>query len=387
MHDHSQEPGFTRRGRYEAGRRVTLVSVTTNLSLTITQVVIGVLGNSQALVADAMHTLSDLVGDMMVLFALMHGRKEADEDHPYGHARIETAVTMLLGVILFAVGIGIAVRAGINLTTATTFVVPSTLAFWTAMLTLGAKEGMYHYTIRVARRFQSDMLRASAWHHRSDALSSLIVAAGIGGSLFGFGYLDSVAALIIALMIIKVGVELAWQAAKELVDTGLSLQDVEAIRATILAVGGVQALHELRTRRLGGRAIVDVHIIVDDRLSVTEGHQISDVVRSRVTGEHPLVSDAMVHIDTEEDIHGPACPDLPLRDEALQRLARLFRDIPEGKWIERTTLHYRDSRINLELLLPLATVSGPQQAETLRETFQRALGADTVFGDVRLLFR
>lgn len=385
-HSHSVVPDFTGNERYAASRRVTLVSVTTNLVLTVAQIIIGIIGNSQALVADAIHTLSDLVGDMMVLFALAHGRRAADADHPYGHARIETAVTMLLGIILFAVGSGIAVRAGYNLATATSFVVPSALTFWMAMLTLAGKEGLYHFTMRVARRYQSNMLRASAWHHRSDALSSLIVAAGIGGSLVGFGYLDSVAALIIAVMIIKVGIELAWQAAKELVDTGLDPAEVDAIRATILGVNGVRALHELRTRRLGGRATVDVHIIVDDRLSVSEGHQISDAVRLAVVTNHPEVADAMVHIDTEEDIHGSSCPDLPLRDEALRRFAALVRGVPEAARIERTTLHYRDGRINLELFLPLAMVSGPDHARQLRTSLQRALDSDSAFGQVELFF-
>ncbi|MBI3547124.1 MAG: cation transporter, partial [Gammaproteobacteria bacterium] len=250
--------------RYAASRRVTLVSVAWNLVLTVAQVIVGFIGHSQALIADGMHTLSDLFTDLMVLFALKHGHKDADEDHPYGHARIETAVTMILGLTLLAVGVGIAINAGMRLFSAQTFVIPSATTLGVAMITLAAKEGLYRYTMATANRFDSNMLRANAWHHRSDALSSLIVAAGIGGSLLGFRSLDSVAALVVALMIAKVGVELAWKSVRELVDTGLETKELDSIRRTILSVSGVKALHFLRTRHVGEQALADVHIIVND---------------------------------------------------------------------------------------------------------------------------
>jgi len=372
--------------RYAASKRVTLMGAGANLVLTAAQVVIGLVGNSQALVADGMHTLSDLVTDLMVLFALKHGRKAADTEHPYGHARIETAVTMLLGVVLFAVGIGIAARAGINLATAQAFVPPAALALWTAVFTLAAKEAMYRYTMRVAVRHNSNMLRANAWHHRSDAVSSLIVVFGIGGSLFGFGYMDSIAAVVVALMVVKIGAALSWQAAKELVDTGLAPKDVETIRRTILSVSGVKALHMLRTRRLGEQALVDVHVLVDERLSVSEGHQISETVRARLMRDIGQVADALVHIDTEEDIQGPSCAGLPLRDEALKRLEHHFRRIPEAQQIDRATLHYLNGRIEVELLLPLAAVSGSEQARKLTEAFNQAVRDDRQFGQIKIMY-
>ena len=372
--------------RYQASRRVTFVSIVWNLVLTVAQILIGIVGNSQALVADGVHTLSDLATDFMVLYALKHGKKTADAEHPYGHARIETAVTMILGIILFAVGVGIAVSAGIRLSEAQTFVIPSAMTLWVAVITLFAKEGLYRYTMVTANRYDSNMLRANAWHHRSDALSSLIVAAGIGGSLLGFGYLDAVAAIIVALMVAKVGVGLAWQSLRELIDTGLSTEDLGAIRRTILAVNGVQALHLLRTRRVGGQALVDVHIIVDDRLSVSEGHQISETARTRLMHKHAGIADVMVHIDIEEDIQGPACADLPLRDEVLARLARYFQDIPEARAVEHTLLHYRDGRIDIELLLPFDTVADTAAARRLVARFVEVVRADGEFGKVDVRF-
>ncbi len=364
--------------RYAASRRVTFVSIAWNLILTVAQVIIGLIGHSQALVADGMHTLSDLIADFMVLFALKHGHKAADEDHPYGHARIETAVTMILGLVLVAVGVGITVNAGIRLYTASAFVTPSVMTLLVAIITLIAKEALYRYTMVTANRYDSNMLRANAWHHRSDALSSLIVAAGIGGSIIGFAYLDSAAAIVVALMVVKIGIGLSWQALRELVDTGLAAEDLGAIRQTILAVNGVKALHLLRTRRVGGEALVDVHILVDDRLSVSEAHQISETVRAKLIKDIAPVADVMVHIDPEEDMVGTSCADMPLRDEMLQRLERYFAGIPQAKRIERITLHYLNGSIDAELLLPLASVADGREAENLKRQFTAAASVDPV---------
>ncbi|WP_372523123.1 cation diffusion facilitator family transporter [Sulfuricaulis sp.] len=368
--------------RYGASRRVTLVSVVWNFVLTVAQIIIGFVGHSQALVADGLHTLSDLVTDFMVLFALKHGKKAADEEHPYGHARIETAVTMILGIMLVVVGAGIAISAGMRLSSAQTFVVPSAMTLWVAVITLGAKEGLYRYTMVVADRFDSNMLRANAWHHRSDALSSLIVAAGIGGSLLGFGYLDSVAALIVALMVVKVGGELAWQSLRELVDTGLATEDLESIRHVIFSISGVKALHLLRTRRVGEQALADVHIIVDGHLSVSEGHQISEMVRAKLIREIAPLADVMVHIDTEEDVNVASCADLPLRDEIQKRLNNYFRDIPEARLIEHMTLHYLNGRVDIELLLPQDAVTHSTTARQLAQQLAAAVRNDRDIGKV-----
>lgn len=372
--------------RYGASRRVTLVSVVWNLILTVAQIVIGFVGHSQALVADGLHTLSDFITDFMVLFALKHGRKDADQEHPYGHARIETAVTMILGIMLVVVGAGIAISAGMRLASAQTFVIPSAMTLWIAVITLGAKEGLYRYTMVVADRFDSNMLRANAWHHRSDALSSLIVAAGIGGSLLGFGYLDSVAALIVALMVVKVGGELAWQSLRELVDTGLAAEDLESIRRVILSISGVKALHLLRTRRVGEQALADVHIIVDGHLSVSEGHQISEMVRAKLIREIAPLADVMVHIDTEEDVNVPSGAGLPLRDELQERLNNYFRDIPEARLIEHMTLHYLNGRIDIELLLPQDAVTHSTTARQLAQRFAAAVRNDRDIGNVAVHF-
>ncbi|MDH3310804.1 MAG: cation diffusion facilitator family transporter [Gammaproteobacteria bacterium] len=372
--------------RYTASMSVALVNISANFILSTAQVIIGLLGHSQALVADGLHTLSDMFADLLVIFALKHGRKGADEEHPYGHERIETAVTMILGIVLIGVAIGIGVRAGLKLTTPEELLIPSMLTLWTALGTLAAKEIMYRYTIITANRFDSNMLRASAWHHRSDALSSLIVAVGIGGSLMGFKYLDAIAAIVVAAMILKVGIDLSWRSLRELVDTGLGRKDLESIRRAILSISGVKALHLLRTRRLGGQALADVHIIVDDHLSVSEGHQISEAVRAKLINEITPMTDVMVHIDTEEDVEGRSCEGLPLRDEALKRLDGYFREIPEARKIEHVTLHYLDGHIDVEILLPLSLASSDTATHELRRRFSDAVQGDKDIGSVNIYF-
>lgn len=375
-HSHSHAIDASDPERYAASRRVTWVSVFTNLVLTVVQFVIGVLGNSQALVADSIHTLSDLISDFMVLFALFHSKKAADAEHPYGHERIETVTTLLLGIMLFAVGVGIIVRAGLRVLDPETLPVPDLITLWAALFTLVAKEALFRYLMHTANRFDSNMLRANAWHSRSDAVSSLVVVAGIGGSLIGFAYLDAVAAVVVAIMISKVAFDLGWPAIGELVDTGLDKKQLQHIRRVILDVDGVRELHLLRTRRTGGRALVDVHIIVDEDISVSEGHYISETVRARLVSEIGVVMDALVHIDPEDDTQA-VIPvyDLPSRATVLAQLKTCFKDIDAATHIEQVTLHYFGGRLRVEVLLPLTVLSAPADGADLATRFRRAATA------------
>lgn len=373
--------------RYRASRRVTWTSVVLNVVLTVAQIIVGVIGQSQALVADGVHTLSDLITDAMVLFAIKHSAKQADDEHPYGHGRIETAVTLALGIMLGAVAAGIAWRAlGRLLFNPSPFVTPSMMTLWIALLTLVIKEGLYRYTVRTATRYASPMLRANAWHHRSDAISSLIVVFGIGGAQFGLGYLDAVAAVLVSVMIGKISVQLGWQALRELIDTGLDHDDREDIRRVIRKVNGVKALHMLRTRRMAGQAFVDVHILVDRSLSVSEGHQIGEVVRQRLIEQVAPVSDVMVHIDTEEDDAGDLGAHLPLRAVIEKRLRRYFADIPQARAIEQTLLHYGKNHIDVELRLPLSAVRTTREAQALGRRFANAARSDKQIGNIEVYF-
>jgi cation diffusion facilitator family transporter len=297
-----------------------------------------------------LHSLSDLVCDFLVLFAAHHSRDPADETHPYGHARIETAASFALGAILAATGAGIIWGAGVKLQNLEGLPPVQQLALWTAILALAAKEGLFRYMLHVGERLRSPMLIANAWHARSDAASSLVVALGIIGNLLGYNFADSVAAVIVGFMIVRMGVVFSWDAVQELIDTGLSAEEVASIRQVIVDTPGVGSLHELRTRRMAHRSLVDAHVCVDARISVSEGHRIAEMTRKRVLDSHPSVSDVLVHVDVEDDLeHDTKSQSLPDRSELLKQLAPLLVDLPQP---QRVVLHYLNGRVEAELHLP-----------------------------------
>jgi len=339
--------------RYQAIRRVTGVGAVINLLLTVIKIIIGVLGHSPALVADGIHSLSDLLTDVMVVWASKHGSKQADEDHPYGHGRIETIMTVALGLVLLLVAAGIVYDAVSRLFHPERLTLPGLLALTAAAVSIISKEALYHYTLRVARATRSSLLTANAWHHRSDAISSIVVFVGIAGTMAGLPYLDAIAAAGVGLMIGKIAWDLGWQAARELVDTALEGERVEAIRDAIQAVDGVEKMHNLRTRSMGADALVDVHIQVSPRLSVSEGHHISEGVRYRIKREVEEVRDVLVHIDPEDDELIALNAHLPSRKVVLARLQPFWQDIPAAARIERITLHYLNGHLHIEVYLPL----------------------------------
>lgn len=327
--------------------RCTWVSVAVNILLTFVQVAAGFLSHSQSLIADGMHSLSDLVCDFLVLVASHHSNNPADEGHPYGHGRVETAASFVLGAILAITGGAIMVTAAMKLENIQNLTPVTSLALWVAGIAIIAKEGLFRYMLHVGERLRSPMLIANAWHARSDAASSLVVAAGIGGNLLGFIYADSVAAIIVGFMIVRMGIVFAWEAFQELIDAGLSIEEVNSIRQTLIDTPGVRNLHELRTRRMAHRALVDAHILVDPRISVSEGHSIAERARGRVLKAHSEVSDVLVHIDPEDDIdHDSNAQRMPDRDTLLIFLTPLLDGLPEPK---RVIFHYIGGKVEAEV--------------------------------------
>ena len=382
-HSHHHDPAVDDEGntlltssqRYKDTVRVTLIGSVVDLLLGVSKIFVGFAAQSQALIADGFHSLSDLVTDVAVLYAAKHSHQEADEDHPYGHGRIETVVTVGLGIALIGVAIGIMIDATHRLFNPNTLFSPGMWALVIAGISVVAKEVIYQYTMVIARRYRSNMLKANAWHSRSDAISSIIVVIGILGSMAGLTYLDAVAAIGVGVMIAKIGWDLAWNSLKELVDTGLDSERVKAIEKSILDVDGVGTLHILRTRQIGADALVDVHIQVDPYLSVSEAHYISETVRSKLIKEIEEVIDVMVHIDPEDDEDLPAIIKLPLRQEMLKKLEQAWRGVAEAKEIENITLHYLQGKIEIELLLPLAILHNEPSntALEIEQGFKEAL--------------
>lgn len=282
--------------RSAAARRSTWVSVVVNVVLTVIQIAVGVFAKSQALIADGIHSLSDLVSDFVVLWANHHAQKDADENHPYGHHRFETAASLVLGLLLLAVGLGMVGSAVQKLESPATVAPVHSLALWIAGLALVGKELLFRYMLAVAKKVKSSLLVANAWHARSDAASSLVVGVGIAGNLAGYPILDPIAALIVGFMVGKMGWQFAWDALHDLMDRAVDEAEVQAIRQTLLDTPGVIGVHDVRTRKMGDMVVADAHIEVDAQISVEAGHDIAVEAHQRVLQRHRVLN-LMTHVD------------------------------------------------------------------------------------------
>jgi cation diffusion facilitator family transporter len=282
--------------RAKAASRSTWVSVAVNLLLTTAQIFAGVITRSQGLIADGIHSLSDLVADFVVLLANHQSQKDADDDHPYGHHRYETAASLVLGGLLLAVGVGMIWSAFQKLQQPELVPKVGAVALWVAAGALVAKELLFRYMLMVAKQVKSSMLVANAWHARSDAASSLVVGLGIAGNLMGYPILDPIAALIVGFMVGKMGWEFGWEAMHDLMDRAADEQEVAAIRQTLIETPGVGGVHDVRTRKMGDMIVVDAHIEVDGTLSVEAGHDIAVAARHRVMQRHRVLN-LLAHVD------------------------------------------------------------------------------------------
>ena len=294
--DDSEHSSHTPAERAKAASRTTWVSVAVNLVLAATQIVVGVLAKSQGLVADGVHSLSDLVADFVVLLAGRQSQKDADIDHPYGHQRFENAASLVLGLLLLGVGAGMIWSAVGKLETPASIPTAHPVALWVALGALAAKELLFRYMLRVAKLVKSSMLVANAWHARSDAASSLVVGLGLIGNLMGYPMLDPIAALVVGLMVGKMGWSFGWDALHDLMDRAVNEEEVEAIRTTLRETPGVAGVHDVRTRKMGDMVVVDAHIEVDANLTVEEGHNIAVAARAAVMRRHRVLN-LMTHVD------------------------------------------------------------------------------------------
>ncbi|HCB1501033.1 TPA: cation transporter [Klebsiella michiganensis] len=282
--------------RSTVARKSTLISVVVNLFLSSFQVLAGIFSSSQGLIADGIHSFSDLIADFVVLLTNKKSRKPSDSDHHYGHWRYENGASMVIGTLLLLVGLGMLWSACNKLLHPESIQDVHITALWVALAALVAKEVLFRYMLAVAKRIQSSMLIANAWHARSDAASSVVVAVGIIGNLAGFVWLDPVAALVVGVLVTRMGYSFAVDALHDLMDRAADSDTEQQIKTTILATPGVIALHDLKTRRAGDLILVDVHVEVAGNLSVVEGHDIALSARARVLKHHNVLN-MMIHID------------------------------------------------------------------------------------------
>jgi len=377
-----------RRQRSREITKVTLIGSVVDLLLGVVKIFVGWVAQSQALIADGIHSFSDLATDFVVLYAAHHSSREADAEHPYGHGRFETVATVGLGVALIVVAAGISIDAVLRMFNPEKLLHPGYWAIVVAVISIISKEAIYHYSMTIAHKYKSQMLKANAWHSRSDSISSFIVLIGVIGTMAGLDYLDAVAAVGVGYMIAKIGWDLVWHSIKELVDTALEPERQELIRKSILSVDGVYALHILRTRRMGPEALVDVHIQVDPYLSVSEAHFVSERVRKKVISDVDEVYDVMVHIDPENDEKFPLNLNLPNRSQLLEILQKAWADIEESREIAHTTLHYLEGGIQVEVVLPLSLVMErtAEERAALRNRFAAVIDQVDGVDSINLLF-
>lgn len=282
--------------------RVTWIGLVVNVALSSLKLAVGWLGHSQAILADAVHSLSDLVTDVAVLLGVRFWAAPADSRHPYGHRRIETLVTTLIGGALLAVGLGIGYHSILTVREAHV-TAPGRIALAGAALSIVLKEWLYRWTVAVGRRIQSPAVIANAWHHRSDALSSIpaFIAVGVAIVAPRFAFVDHLGALIVSVFIIKVSWDIMSPALADLTDRGGSAMDQDRIAAIARGIPGVQSLHALRSRRVGSGLYVDLHVLVNGRLSVRHGHTISEEVKRAILKNGPDVLDVVVHLEPADD--------------------------------------------------------------------------------------
>lgn len=337
--------------RSQQAKWITFVGALTNFIFALIKVFFGWLGHSHALVADGVHSFSDLLTDGLVFFASHVGSQSADTDHPYGHQRIETAATLILALMLAIAGSGI-IYGAVNELLHPSFHKPLLIVLIVALFSIIANEILFHTTLKVGKRINSNLLIANAWHHRSDAASSFVVFVGVAMAVWGWYYFDAIAAIVVGVMVIRMGWQLGWSSVRELVDTGVGSELLREFAAAISQVPGVVELHQLRTRSMGGHIFLDVHVMVAPRISVSEGHFIAHSVRQTLQLQHQAIADVTVHIDPENDELYGGSATLPTRHELTQFIDQLCHELPGGDQMHSILLHYLADKIEVEISLP-----------------------------------
>lgn len=362
----------------KAASRVTIIGMVLDAVLGIIKVIGGALFHSQALIVDGIHSFSDVASDLVVLGVMKVSRQEPDDDHPYGHQRIETFGTLVLGSILIAVGAALAWENTLRLIEGGVETMPG----WPVLVAAGAsvvgKEWIYRYTREVGVAIKSDLIIANAWHSRTDAFSSVVVVVSTAGAMMGMLWLDVFAAVIIAGIIIHIGWKFTWDSVKELVDTGLSPEDTEMLKSIARDTNGVRNVHELRSRRMGHDILLDIHLVVRPEISVSEGHQIGMQVVSGMRDALDNIRYINFHIDAENDEDQPLTSEqLPSREDIRAVMAQRLGELPAHS---RLRLHYLKNKVHLELFLEEPVTSTALTAANIREQ----LAEHPWFGSIRV---
>ena len=293
--------------RYEESDKVTIQSILWNIFLTIIKIFAGIFGKSSAMISDGLHSASDIISSVGVLIGNKIAKTPNDKEHNYGHEKAETLVSFLLSILLIIVSLKIGWGALQSLFNLDSVQVPTALALIVSIISIGIKEYQYRITIRIANRINSPSLKADAWHHRSDALSSIAAFIGIGGAMLGFKALDPIASIVVALFVAKVGFDILKDSTNELMDYSIDDEQEEQIRKIAEKIDGVINLGELRTRKHGAMAYVDLTICVNKDLTVLEGHELAHKIEKYIINEMKFVKGITVHVEPCINCPGNYC--------------------------------------------------------------------------------
>lgn len=293
--------------RYEESNKVTKQSIAWNILLTIIKIAAGVFGKSSAMIADGLHSASDIISSVGVLLGNYISATPVDKEHNYGHEKAETLVSFLLSILLIVVSGSIGIKAVKSLGNIDEIAIPTVLPLVVAIISILIKEYQYRITIKIAKKINSPALKADAWHHRSDALSSVAAFVGIGGAMLGFKVFDPIASIVVAIFVAKVGIEILACSTNELMDVSIDLEQEEQIKEIAKNTEGVRNLGEIRSRKHGAMAYVDLVICVDGDLTVREGHDIANQLEKDIIRDMEFVKGITVHVEPCNYCPGNTC--------------------------------------------------------------------------------
>lgn len=280
--------------------KVSIISIVGNVLLTILKLISGIFSHSMAMISDAIHSLSDVFSTVVVMIGIKLSNRKPDKEHPYGHERLECVAASILAVMLFATGLGIGIMGLKNIANKT-MVIPGLFALIIALVSIISKEAMYWYTKIIADKINSSALLADAWHHRSDALSSIGSFFGILGSQLGFPILDSIASIIICLFILKVAIDIFKDAIDKMIDKACDTKTINQILEIATDCEQVAKVDDLKTRLFGNRAYIDLEISVDNQMTITEAHTVAQTVHDKIEKNIPMIKHCMVHVNPNEE--------------------------------------------------------------------------------------
>ncbi|MEN8075978.1 cation diffusion facilitator family transporter [Clostridioides difficile] len=283
--------------RYDESNKITIISILLNIVLTILKIIAGVIGNSTAIIADGLHSASDIITSIGILIGNKISRKPRDEEHQYGHEKAESIVSFILSAVLIIVAIKIGYDGVIDLFNINTLEIPSVLPLIVSVISIAVKEYQYQITIRVAKKINSSSLKADAWHHRSDALSSIAAFIGIGGAMLGFKVLDPIASIIVAVVVVKVGVDILKSSCGELMDSSISKKDIDQIENIIESDDKIYGIKDFKSRKYGSVAYIDMSIFIDKSKTLEEAHDIADKLEQNIISKLNYIKEINIHTE------------------------------------------------------------------------------------------